>query len=69
MGQALSPGPHTPVPPPPRPPAPQSRAVVVLSVALAAMVALWLIGGYLLYTYGGGLGDLPGSSPSPSAPR
>lgn len=29
---------------------PQSAAVVVLSLAFTALLALWVVGGYLLYT-------------------
>lgn len=48
----------------------QSRAVVLLSLALAAMVALWVVGGYLLYTRTpADFGVPPGTSPSPSASR
>jgi hypothetical protein len=58
-----------------QPPAPphangrQSRAVLVLAVTLAALVTLWAVGTYLLLVHTPDLGELPGStiSPSPSA--
>jgi hypothetical protein len=52
------------IPPTPHRRAPQSRAVVVLSVALAVLVALWVVGGYVLYEYAHELGELPGTAPS-----
>jgi hypothetical protein len=39
----------------------------VLALALAAMVALWVVGGYLLYTYApADFGEPPAQSVSPS---
>lgn len=57
----------------PAPPRPvdrrQSRAVLLLSAALAALATLWLVGGYLLLTRAPDLGPLPGATPTPSATR
>jgi hypothetical protein len=40
----------------------------VLALALAAMVALWVVGGYLLYTYApANFGEPPQGTSSPSA--
>ncbi|MBX6751540.1 MAG: hypothetical protein IRY85_18085 [Micromonosporaceae bacterium] len=49
----------------------QSTAVVLLALALAAMVALWVVGGYLLYTRAPADFGVPpqDTTPSPSAPR
>jgi len=63
-------GPQPPPPAyPPRPATPgrrQSAAVAVLALVLAALVALWVVGGYLLYTYAPpGFGEPP-ATPSPT---
>jgi hypothetical protein len=54
-------------PSPPR----QSKAVALLALALVALVALWVIGGYLLYTRApADFGEAPrDATPSPSASR
>lgn len=40
----------------------------MLALALAALVLLWVVGGYLLYTYApDGFGEPPVSTPSPAA--
>jgi hypothetical protein len=59
------------VPPPPpraRPVRrPQSTAVAVLALALAAMLTLWVVGGYLLYTNApDNFGEPPQTTASPS---
>lgn len=48
----------------------QTRAVVLLALALAAMAALWGIGGYLLYTRApADFGEPPASTTSPTTRR
>ena len=52
---------------PQQPTRPQSRAVVVLSLALAGLLALWIVGGYVLVRYApADFGELPKASASPS---
>ena len=64
-------GPDT-QPRPPYPPAlprrPQSGAVAALAATLVALLTIWIVGAILLIRYAPDLGELPGSSPSPSAP-
>jgi hypothetical protein len=48
----------------------QSKAVGLLALALAGLTALWVVGGYLLYTRApADFGVSPQVSPSPSASR
>lgn len=48
----------------------QTKAVVLLTLALAALLALWGIGGYLLYTRApANFGEPPAATASPSAAR
>jgi hypothetical protein len=59
---------ESPSPAPARPT--QTRAVVLLALALTALLALWGIGGYLLYTRApADFGEPPQGTPSPSARR
>jgi hypothetical protein len=57
-----------PAPQSPRPVRrPQSTAVAVLALALAAMLTLWIVGGYLLYTNApANFGEPPQTTASPS---
>jgi hypothetical protein len=60
-------GPQPP-PPPVAQPRPQSAAVAVLALVLAALVTLWVVGGYLLYRYApADFGQPPQAPASPSA--
>lgn len=55
-------------PPPSRPS--QSRAVALLVLALAALLTLWGVGGYLLYTWApADFGEPAPGTATPSAPR
>lgn len=64
----MAPQPPAPAPPPINRSRPQSGAVAVLVLALLAMVVLWVVGGYLLYTYApADFGEPPQGSVSPSA--
>lgn len=50
----------------PGPPS-QTRTVVALSVTLAVLLVLWVVGTFLLLTYTPPLGELPRGGSSPTA--
>ena len=48
-------------------PSREARTVVALSVTLAVLLTLWVVGTFLLINYTPGLDELPGGGPSPTA--
>lgn len=52
---------------PVRPRRPQQDAVIALGITLAVLLAIWIVGAFVLIQYAPDLGQLPGGESSPEA--